>query len=119
MRQRERAQSVQSSHYIARVLTKDWRTEDGKLRFYDFTTGQCGSDPASALFVASEPWGDDVEKWLNHNIETPLGLFVKNRWSLEECREKTILASCRHIDVARGQNSRGRGALTQTRSLSG
>jgi hypothetical protein len=92
MRQRERAQSVESSHYIARVLTKDWRTEYGKLRFYDFTTGQCGSDPASALFVASEPWGDEVEKWLNHNIETPLGLFVKNRWSLEECREKTVLA---------------------------
>jgi hypothetical protein len=44
------------------------------------------------LFVASEPWGDDVEKWLNHNIETPLGLFVENGWSLQECKEKTVLA---------------------------
>jgi hypothetical protein len=61
-----------NSHFVSRFLTEPWEFGQRRLRYYDFDTGQFGTQSSRSLFAAIGLNSPEVETRLNRFIETPI-----------------------------------------------
>lgn len=91
---------TQNSHYVARHLTKPWEFGQRKFWVYDFVDDAFSIESSRSFLTTKMPWGDDIEKFLNRYLETPLADFLNNRFNAETRPGEIRPATLRAIKLA-------------------
>jgi hypothetical protein len=64
------------SHYVAKSLLKNWGHPRGMVTYFDFCAGTFATERAARMYVADVSFPKPVERWLDVNVEQPLGDYL-------------------------------------------
>lgn len=90
---------VNNSHYVARHLTTPWEFGQRKLWVYDFELDRFTEQSSKSLLTLQTPWDDEIERFLNRFLESPLSSFLK-KFNPETKREDIPDAALRALKLA-------------------
>jgi hypothetical protein len=100
--------AVADSHYISRCLLRNWaHPTHHTLNYFAFADDSIKTISPKSMYVSDTPYPADVEKWLDRNVETPLGEY------LARCK-RAIEASADVKQATPDPSARERKALTLT-----
>ena len=65
------------SHYVSRFLLRNWAHPDyDTLNYFTFADDSIKTIHPKSMYVSETPYPADIEKWLDRNVESPLGDYV-------------------------------------------